>query len=74
MACETSQAGFVLTPEKGGRLEKRDVSFQEVKALKQIKNIKPTHTARNILIGAGIAVVVLGGLFSAAAASGGIMP
>ena len=71
---ESSETGFVLSQEQDHRLQKRMIAFREIKSLKQIKNVKPGHTTRNILIGVGITVVVLGGIFAAAAASGGIYP
>ena len=51
---EVSDSGFSLSHEKHGRLEKSRVGFDRV------RSVKPGHTARNILIGVGIAVVAIG--------------
>jgi hypothetical protein len=57
---EVSDSGFSLSHEKKGQLEKSRVSFDQVRAVKQVKSVKPGHTARNILIGVGIALVAIG--------------
>jgi len=60
---EVSDTGFVLSAEKKGVMEKSPITFVQVKAIKQVKSVKPSHITRNVLIGVGIAVgalVVLG--------------
>jgi hypothetical protein len=67
---EVSDTGFVLTRQMKNGLEKNDIRFQQTQTVKQVKSVKPAHTTRNILIGVGIGVVVIGGLLLAAVASG----
>jgi len=57
---EVSAKGFVVTHEKGNRLEEAQVTFDSVKSVKGIKSVKPSHTTRNILIGVGIAMAAIG--------------
>jgi hypothetical protein len=51
---EVSDTGFVLSHEKHHQMEKSPVTFVEIQTVKQIKEVKPRHTTRNILIGVGI--------------------
>ena len=51
---EISDTGFVLSHEKHHQLEKSQVTFSEIQSVKQITEVKPRHTTRNILIGVGI--------------------
>lgn len=51
---EVSDAGFVLSHEKQHRMEKAQISFAQVQAVKQVKEVKPVHKTRNIFIGVGI--------------------
>ena len=53
---EVSDTGFVLSHEKKGRLEKSQVTFEQVRAVKQVANVKPSHRTRNFLIVTGIGV------------------
>ena len=57
---EAGENGFVLSHETNRQLEKTDVSYSDVKSVKWIRNVKKTHTARNIVIGVVIAVVAIG--------------
>jgi hypothetical protein len=51
---EISDTGFVLSHEKHHQMEKSQVTFVQIQTVKQIKEVKPRHTTRNILIGVGI--------------------
>ena len=42
------------------KLESRSLGFDQVRSVKPAKSLKPSHTGRNILIGVGIAVAVIG--------------
>jgi hypothetical protein len=57
---EVSDSGFTLSHENKGRLENSRVGFDRVRSVKQVKSVKPGHTARNIPIGVGIALVAIG--------------
>jgi hypothetical protein len=57
---EVSDSGFSLSHENKGHLEKSRVGFDLVRSVKQVKSVKPGHTARNIPIGVGIAAVAIG--------------
>jgi hypothetical protein len=60
---EVSDTGFVLSTETKGVMVKSPMTFVQVKAIKQVKSVRPSHIARNVLIGVGIAfgaLVVLG--------------
>lgn len=63
--------GFVLTAERRRQLEKRTVAWQEVRNVKQVRDAKPSHTGRNILIGVAIAVGVIAALILSLATVGG---
>jgi hypothetical protein len=58
----------VLKHEIKHQLQDAQFPFDSVRSVKAVKNVHPSHTTRNILIGVGIAVAVIGGLFGAAAA------
>ncbi len=61
-----SDVGFVLTREQKHRLEKNDIRFQQVRVLKRVNSVKPSHTTRNIVIGVAIGIAVaVGGLYLA---------
>jgi hypothetical protein len=65
---ELSDAGFVLSHEKNRQIEKAQVGFAQVETVKQIKEVKPSHKTRNILIGVGIvlgAFAILDGILHA---------
>lgn len=51
---EISDTGFVLSHERHHQMEKSQVTFVQIQTVKQIKEVKPRHTTRNILIGVGI--------------------
>lgn len=60
---ELSDTGFALSAETKGVMVKSPITFVQVKAIKQVQSVKPSHLTRNILIGVGIglgALVVLG--------------
>lgn len=42
------------------RLETRALAFDQIRTVKPVKSLKPSHTGRNILIGVGIAVAAIG--------------
>lgn len=70
---EVSDSGFVLSHEKRRRLEKSNVAFDQVRAVKQVKSVKSSHTTRNILIGVAIGLVAVAAVFGIAiAAHGGL--
>lgn len=52
---EVSDSGFVLNREKDNQIEKAQVTYVEVKTVKQVKDVK-THKNRNVLIGVAIVV------------------
>jgi hypothetical protein len=54
---EVSDTGFVLAQEKNHQLANSQESFVQVKAVKQVKDVK-THKVRNILIGVGVTYVI----------------
>jgi ASC-1-like (ASCH) protein len=72
---EVSDTGFELRYEKRKQLQQEQITFDQVKTVKQVNNVKTSHTARNVLIGVGIGVgigVVVSGVVAAIAlASGG---
>jgi len=41
------------------KLESRSLGFDQVRSVRPVKSLKPSHTGRNILIGAGIAVAAI---------------
>lgn len=41
------------------KLENRTIGFDQVRSVKPVMSLKPSHTARNILIGVGIAVAAI---------------
>jgi len=67
---EVSDSGFVLSHEAKQQLERKDVGFREVRSVKVVKSVHPSHTTRNVLIGVAIGVVVIGGTLAAIVASG----
>ncbi len=57
---DVGEAQFVLTTErKDHRLEKRQVTFAQVRSARQVGSVRPSHTLRNVLIGVGIGVAAL---------------
>ncbi len=58
-AGDVTASGFVLSREKQGRLDKLQVSYDQVRSVKAAATGKPSHTARNILIGVGITVLAI---------------
>jgi hypothetical protein len=54
---EVSDTGFVLAQEKNHQLANSQQSFVQVKAVKQVKDVK-RHKVRNILIGVGVTYLV----------------
>jgi hypothetical protein len=72
---EVSDTGFELRYKKRKQSQQEQITFDQVKAVKQVNNVKTCHTARNVLIGVGIGVgigvVVIGVVAAKALASGG---
>lgn len=72
---EVSGTGFELRYEKRKQLQQEQITFDQVKTVKQVNNVKTSHTARNVLIGVGIGVgigvVAIGVVPAIALASGG---
>jgi hypothetical protein len=54
-----SDSGFELRLGKS-KLETLTLDYAQVRSAKAVKSLKPSHTGRNILIGAGIAVAAIG--------------
>lgn len=67
---EVSDTGFVMKHEVKHQLRDSQFPFDSVRSVKAVKSVHSSHTTRNILIGVGIAVVVIGVVFVAAAARG----
>ena len=65
---EVSDSGFVLNHEIKHKLQLSQFTFDSVRSVRTVKSVNPSHTARNILIGVGITVVVIGVLLLKAAA------
>ena len=53
---KVSDAGFVLSHEKKRQMEKSQISFAQVQAVKLVKDLH-SHKQRNILIGLGVGIV-----------------
>lgn len=70
---DVSESDFLLSHEVKHQLQRSRIPIAQVRDLKVVKNVKPSHTTRNILIGVGIAVAVIGGLLAASASSGAIV-
>jgi hypothetical protein len=67
---ECSAQNFVLNHEDHRQLQRSEYRFDSVRSVKPIKSVHPSHTGRNILIGVGIAVAVIGITIGAIAAHG----
>ena len=67
---EVSDSGFTLKHEIKQQLQDSRFPFDSVRSAEAVQSVHPSHTTRNILIGVGIAVAVIGGLLAAVAASG----
>ena len=52
---DVSGSGFVLSQDIHHQMTKSTIAFVQVKSVKQIASVKPSHTTRNILIVVGIA-------------------
>ena len=59
-----SESGFELRLGKE-KLERQSLGFDQIRSIKPVDVLKPSHTARNILIGVGITIGVLLGLAAA---------
>jgi hypothetical protein len=68
---EVSDTGFELRYEKRKQLQQAQITFDQVKAVKEVGSVKTSHTARNVLIGLGVGVVALGVVAAIALAAGG---
>jgi hypothetical protein len=60
---EVSATGFVLSHEKDHQLTNSQVAFSQIKTVKQVGSVEPSHTLRNVLIGVVITVVAIGVAF-----------
>jgi len=69
---EVSDTGFVLSHEVKRQLTKSQVAFNQVRAVKQVHSVKPSHTVRNVLIGVGVALAAIGIIFGVGVAVHGL--
>jgi hypothetical protein len=69
---EVSPTGFLLSHETNHQLTNSQVAFDQVRAVKQVGNVKPSHTIRNVLIGVGITVAAIGIIFGIGVATHGL--
>jgi len=65
---DVSDSGFVLNHEIKHKLQYSRFTFDSVRSVRAVKSVNPSHMTRNILIGVGITVVVIGALLFAAIA------
>ena len=69
---EVSDTGFVLSHEARRQLTKSQVAFNQVRVVKQVHSVKPSHTVRNILIGVGVTLAAIGIIFGVGVAVHGL--
>lgn len=69
---EVSDTGFVLSHEKNHQLTNSQVAFNQIRAVRHVGNVKPSHTIRNVLIGVGITLVAIGIIFGIGVAMNGL--
>jgi hypothetical protein len=69
---EVSDTGFVLSHEVKRQLTKSQVAFNQIRAVKQVHSVKPSHTARNVLIGVGVTLAAIGIIFGVGVAVHGL--
>ena len=69
---EVSDTGFVLSHERKHRLTNSRVAFNQIRAVRQVKSVKPSHAARNLLLGVGIALAAIGVIFGIGVAVHGL--
>jgi hypothetical protein len=69
---EVSDTGFVLSHEVRRQLTKSQVAFDQVRAVKQVQSVKPSHALRNVLIGVGITLAAIGIIFGVGVAVYGL--
>ena len=69
---EISDTGFVLSYETNHQLTNSQVAFNQIRAVRQVGNVKPSHTIRNVLIGVGITLVAIGIIFGIGVATHGL--
>jgi hypothetical protein len=69
---KVSDTGFVLSHEKQHQLTNSQIAFNEIRAVKQVKSVKPSHTVRNVLIGVGITFAAIGIVFGVGVAVHGL--
>ncbi|MCL5746264.1 MAG: hypothetical protein M1541_20425 [Acidobacteria bacterium] len=69
---EVSDTGFVLSHEVKRQLTESQVAFNQVRAVKQVHSVKPSHTVRNVLIGVGVTLAAIGIIFGVGVAVHGL--
>ena len=69
---EVSDTGFVWSPEVRRQLTKSQVAFNQVRAVKQVQSVKPSHTVRNVPTGVGITLAAIGIMFGVGVAVHGL--
>lgn len=69
---EVFDTGFVLSHESKHQLTNSRIAFNQISAVRQVKSVKPSHTARNLLLGVGITLAVIGVIFGIGVAVHGL--
>ena len=69
---EVSDTGFVLSHEVRRQLTKSQVAYNQIRAVKQVQSVKPSHTVRSVLIGVGITLAAIGIIFGVGVAVHGL--
>jgi hypothetical protein len=69
---EVQNGNSGLSHEVKRRLTKSQVAFNQVRAVKQVHSVKPSHTVRNVLIGVGITLAAIGIVFGVGVAVHGL--
>ena len=69
---EVSDTGFVLSHEVRHQLTKSQVAYNQIRAVKQVQSVKPSHTVRSVLIGVGITLAAIGIIFGVGVAVHGL--
>ena len=54
------------------QLTKSQVAFNQVRAVKQVHSVKPSHTVRNVQIGVGVTLAAIGIIFGVGVAVHGL--
>ncbi len=69
---EVSDTGFELSHEARRQLTKSQVAFNQIRAVKQVQSVEPSHTVRNVLIGASSTLAAIGIIFGIGVATHGL--